>query len=188
MSTHLFTSRRLLVLVSVALVALLAWSATRSGSEAAPAPARAGAAQAGKVVFDALPGQVKATLPIRSVRAGGESATTGGGSGTGKFAADDLALVLDAADVDPLLLRASVTGLHVQKVTVTVFRAGSNDRQQVWELGDVIIGEVRTSQTGSAKPAQVSLGLRYGKATLTSYDAKGAVAQSFCFTTVGIEC
>ena len=184
-STH--TSRRLTALVAIAvtaMVALLAWTATRSGSEAAPAPARANAAQAGKLVLASLPGDVKASLAIRSFDAGGTNAgtTTGGGGGSGKFVPDDVALVLDAAEVDPLLLRAVATGVHLQKATVTVFRAGTNDRQQVWDFADVTLSEMRTAQTGSAKPPRVSLGLRYATVTLTTYDASGAAVRSFCFS------
>ena len=188
MSASTLTSRRLIAtiaVVAVAMVALLSWTATRSGSEAAPAPARANAAQAGKLVLDSLPGGVKASLAVRSFDAGGVNtgATSGGGgSGSGKFVPDDVALVLDAADVDPLLLRAVATGVHLQKATVTVFRAGTSAKQQVWDFADVTLSELRTSQAGSAKPPRVSLGLRYARVTLTTYDASGAVAQSFCFS------
>lgn len=191
MSTTALSGRRLLALVVVALVAVLGWSAVRSGSDAAPtvAPARAATTQAGKVVIDSLQGGVKATLPLRSFRVGGTntSTSTGGGGGAGKFVPDDPALVLDASAVDPLLLRAVATGIHIQKVTVTLFRPGTNDRQQVWELSDVTISEARTAQTGSAKQPQVSLGLRYAKVAQTTYDSGGAMVQTFCFnvSTVG---
>ena len=189
MSASALTSRRALVALTLLLVALLVvWSALRSGSEAAPAP-RAGAAQAGKVVFDSLPGSVRASLPVRSFDAGGVNDTTpggggGGGGGAGKFVPDDTALVLDAADVDPLLLRVVATGTHLQKVTVTLFRAGTSARQQVWEFADVTLSRMRTAQTGSARAPRVSLGLRYAEVTVTTYDARGGVEQSFCFAPV----
>ena len=185
MSVSTVPSRRTVVLVSLVLVALLAWSAWRSGSEAASpvAPARAGSAQAGKVVLDSLPGAVKASLPVRTFAAGGVNTSTfaGGGAGTGKFVPDDPALVVDATDVDPLLLRAVATGVHLQKVTVTLFRPGTHDKEQVWEFADTILSEMRTAQSGSARAPRVSLGLRYTRVTLTTYDADGGVARTFCF-------
>jgi Type VI secretion system effector, Hcp len=185
MSVSSLPRRRVLVLVPLLLLALFAWWATRSDSEAASpaAPRAASTSLAGRIAFDALPGGVRATLPLRSFGAGGTNTSTpaGGGGGAGKFTADDPVAVVDASDVDPLLLRAVTTGVHLQKVTVTLFRPGTTDRQQVWELGDVTISDVRAAQSGSAKPPRVSLGLHYARVTLTTYNVKGAVSRSFCF-------
>ena len=134
-------------------------------------------------MVDPLPGGVKESLPLRSFSAGGTNTSTpiGGGAGAGKFVADDPAAVVEATDVDPLLLRAVATGVHLQKVTVTLFRPDTRDRQQVWEFADVTMSEARTVQSGSAKPPRVSLGVRYTRVTVTTYDAGGAVARTFCF-------
>lgn len=186
MTTRSVPSRRALFLVPLLLVALFAWWATRSDSDAAArtaAPRAATSAQAGKIAFDSLPGAVKATVPLRSFTAGGTnpSSPSGGGGGAGKFVADDPAAVIDASDVDPLLLQAVTTGVHLKTVTVTLFRAGTTDRQEVWTFANATVSEVRTAQSGSAKPPRVSLGLRYTQVTLTTYDAKGKVVRSSCF-------
>ncbi len=81
-----------------------------------------------------------------------------------------------------LLLRAVATGVHLQRATVTVFRPGTTKRQQVWELADVTVGEMSTSQSGSAKPPRVIVALRYAQVRLTSYDASGAAAASVCLS------
>jgi hypothetical protein len=189
MSTFAVPHRRVLFLIPVllvALIALVAWSAIRSVSEAAPAvtPKAASTSQAGRIAFDSLPGAVKATLVLRSFSVGGTTSSTpgGGGGGAGKFTADDPVAVIDAADVDPLLLRTVTTGVHLQKVTVSLFRPGTTTRQEVWELADVTISGLHTTQSGSAKPPRVSLALTYARVTVTTYDAKGAVARTFCFS------
>jgi len=186
MSAHAVPYRRpylrAAVLVPLLLVAVIAWWATRSDSEAA-APVAAGTSQAGKVAFDSLPGSIVTTLPVRSFSAGGANAAspTGGGGGSGKFVADDPVLTIDAADVDPLLLRVATTGVHLKTATVTLFRPGTTSRQEVWRFDDVTVSALHTSQSGSAKPPRVSLVLRYTKVTVTSYDAGGTAASSFCF-------
>jgi type VI protein secretion system component Hcp len=185
MSTSAVSHRRVLFLVPLLLVALLAWWATRSDSEAAASVTSkaASTSQAGRIAFDSLPGAVKATLPVRSFSVGGANSSTpgGGGGGAGKFTADDPVAVIDATDVDPLLLRAVTTGVHLQKVTVSLFRPGTTTQQESWEFADVTITALHTAQSGSAKSPRVSLGLRYAQVTLTTYDAKGAVERSFCF-------
>jgi type VI protein secretion system component Hcp len=178
--------RRALFLVPLLLVALLAWWATRSESDAATsaAPKAASTTQAGKIAFDALPGAIKASLPLRTFSVGGSNSGGtggGGGGGAGKFTADDTVAIVDAAAVDPLLLRAVTTGVHLQKVTVTLFRPGTTTRQETWELADVTISALHTTQSGSAKPPRVSLGLSYAQVTTTTYDAQGAVERTFCF-------
>lgn len=177
--------RQLVVLIPLLLIAAFAWWAPRFDSEAAPAaaPASASPSQAGKITFDSLPGAPKSTVPLRSFGAGGvnSSAPTGGGGGTGKFAADDVTAVIDAASVDPSLLQAITTGVHLSEVSVTLFRAGTTERQESWELTDVTVSEMRITQTGSAKSPRVSLGLRYRTVTVTTYDARGGVALSYCF-------
>lgn len=178
--------RRLLLLVPLLLLVLLAVWATRSGSEAAPPQVRAGStSQAGKISFDSFPGGVTATLPLRSFSVGGSSGATAGGGGSGKFTADNPTAVLDASAVDPLLLRAVATGIHLSKVSVTLYRPGTTDRLQVWDFADVSVGDLHTTQSGSAKPPRVSLGLRYARVTLTTYDARGAVVRSLCFDLAG---
>ncbi len=185
MSTSAVPRRPALFLVPLLLVALLAAWATWSESEAAApvAPKAASTALAGRIAFASLPGEVASTLPLRSFSVGGANATTagGGGGGSGKFTAADPAVVVDATSVDPLLLRAVTTGVHLQKVSVSLFRPGTTVRQQVWEFTNVTISELRTAQSGSAKPPRVSLGLRYARVTVTSYDARGAVVRSYCF-------
>ena len=185
MSAPVTPRRRALVLAAVPVAALSAWWATGSGSEAAPSSngAAAPTSQAGKISFDSLPGAVKATLPLRSFTAGGTNTSTpvGSGGGTGKFVADDTTAVVDAADVDPLLLRAVTTGVHLQTVTVTLFRPGTAERQEVWVFGNSTLSKVGTAQSGSARSPRVALGLRYARVTVTSYDTKGAVAGSYCF-------
>ncbi len=185
MSTSTVPRRRVLFLVPLLLVALLAWWTTRSDSEAAPsvAPKAASTSRAGTIVFDSLPGAVKSTLPLRAFSVGGTNSSTagGGGGGAGKFTADDPAAVIDAAEVDPLLLRAVTTGVHLQKVTVTLFRPGTTARQQVWEFADATISDLHTAQSGSSKPPRVSLGIQYTRVTTTTYDAQGVIARSFCF-------
>jgi hypothetical protein len=185
MSALAVPRRRALVLVPLLLIALVAWWAARSGSEAAApsASAVASTAQAGKITFDSLPGAVKVTVPLRSFSAGGvnTSTPTGGGGGAGKFVPDDPSAVIDAADVDPLLLRVVTTGVHMQRATVTLFRPGTTDRQEVWDFTDATISRLATSQSGSAKPPRVALGLHYTRVTVTSYDAQGTVARSYCF-------
>src|SRR5690348_3842208 len=121
MSEPAVTRRRVVVLIPLLLVAVLAWWSTRSEA-AAPVAKDGGSTLAGKVAFDSLPGGVATTLPLRSFSVGGTNATspTGGGGGTGKFVADDAALTIDAVEVDPLLLRAVTTGVHLKTVTVTL--------------------------------------------------------------------
>ena len=183
MSTSAVPHRRVLILVPLLLVALLAFWATRSDSEAASSVALkdASTSQAGRIAFDSLPGALKATLPMRSFSVGGTNTATSGGGGAGKFTADDPVAVIDAADVDPLLLRAVTTGVHLQKVTVTLFRPGTTARQQVWEFADATISDLHTAQSGSSKPPRVSLGIQYTRVTTTTYDAQGVIARSFCF-------
>jgi hypothetical protein len=182
MSTFAVPRLRVLFLVPLLLVALLAWWATRSDSEAASPAASKATSQAGKIVFDSLPGAVTSTLPLRSFSVGGaNTASGGGGGGAGRFIADDPAAVIDATDVDPLLLRAVTTGVHLPKVTVSLFRPGTTARQEVWEFADATISALHTAQAGSAKSPRVSLGLHYARVTVTTYDAQGAVARSFCF-------
>ena len=166
------------------LVALLVWWAARSDSEAAPPTSKAGStSQAGRITFDALPGGVRSTLPLRSFRIGGTSSGSpvGGGGGAGKFTAEDPAAVVDASNVDPLLLRAGTTGVHLESVTVTLFRPSTTTRQQTWELEDVTVGALHTAQSGSATSPRVSVGLRYARVTATTYDATGAAVRSYCF-------
>lgn len=177
--------RRAAVVVPLLLIAVIAWWATRAGSEAAPsaappAAAKAAKAQAGKVAFDAL-SDGATTLPLISFSAGGTNSVPTGGGAAGKFVPDEPALVIDAAAVDPLLLRAAATGVHLRSATVTLFRPGTTKRQEVWRFDDVTITAMRTKQSGSAKPPRVSLGLGYGAVTVTAYSAGGAVASTFCF-------
>ena len=73
------------------------------------------------------------------------------------------------------------TGVHLQKVTVTLFRPGTRDREEVWEFGDAILSEARTAQSSTTKPPRLTLGLRYTRVTQTTYDAKGDVVRTFCF-------
>src|SRR4051794_15557833 len=184
MSAVVVPRRRVLVLVPLLLVSLLTWWATRADSEASPPAARAAStAQAGKIAFASLPGGVQATLPVLSFRAGGvnTSAPAGSGGGTGKFVPDDPTGGVDANDVDPPLLRAGTTGVHIAPAPLTLYRPGTTKKQEVWQLADVTISELRTAQSGSTKPPRLTLGLRYTRVAVTSFTAGGTAAGTYCF-------
>ncbi len=186
MSASAVPRRRALILVPLLLIVLLAWwTVTRTDSEAAtPSTLKAAStSQAGKITFDSLPGPVTSTLALRSFSAGGTntSGAVGGGGGSGKFVPEDPTAVVDASGVDPLLLRAATTGVHLPTVTVSLYAPGTTKRQEVWAFANVTISAMRTAQSGSAKAPRVSLGLHYTRVTMTTYDTKGAVVRSTCF-------
>jgi len=179
-----------LPLVLLTLVAaLLLWSG-RLSSEAAPAaaPARASvpAAQAvGKVTFDysSTPDQ---TTTVRSFAwAGSSTASTGsgGGGGGGAFTGGNPTVNLDTGSVSAPLLKSMATGAHLPSVTVVLYRPGTTTRLDQWKFVDVLVREVRQTQSAPAQTPREQVTWTWGRVRRDVYAANGtSIIGTFCWT------
>lgn len=181
--TTLRRPSRAAVLTLCALLALSAWLLRPTPAGSADAPGAPGAANTAAIPASQRAGSLRLSgfstliLPIRSFSIGVHVP-----AGAGKATFADAQVALDAHAVSPAVLRTVATGVHVPKLTVVLYHAGTTTRFQQWELEDVTFASTSTSKSGNAGDTHEQLAIRYAKLIESIYASNGTTLQSkFCF-------
>ena len=98
-------------------------------------------------------------------------ASAGSGGGAGKSCLSDLSVVKLVDKASPVLLSATMTGVHLPTATISVRKAGGKQQDyMIIKMSDVLVTSVQHS--GGGETPTESLSLNFGQVKLTYHPQK----------------